>query len=35
MIKSGMVVLTAREKVDTDGLQPAARALVGERKRES
>jgi hypothetical protein len=40
MVKSGMVMLTGREKVDTDVvvgwmLQPTFEALVGERERES
>jgi hypothetical protein len=38
IIKFGMIVLTGREKTDvTVGwmLQPATRALVGERERES
>jgi hypothetical protein len=38
MVKSGMVVLTKREKVDVAvgfKLQPAARTVVGERERES
>jgi hypothetical protein len=40
MIKSGMVVLTRREKADIDVvvswmLQPAAGALVGKREREN
>jgi hypothetical protein len=40
MFKSGMVVLTWREKTDADVavgwmLQPTAGAVVGERERES
>jgi hypothetical protein len=40
MVKSGMVMLTGTEKVDTDVvvgwmLQPTFEALVGERERES
>jgi hypothetical protein len=38
MVKSGMMVLTKREKADVAvgwKLQPAARTVVGERERES
>jgi hypothetical protein len=40
MFKSGMVVLTWREKTDADVavdwmLQPTAGAVVGEREREN